>query len=605
MTPPRLFLALALSYASLAMAQNTGTIEVQVSDSNGKSIPGAKLALYGADLTQGSLVESDAAGYFRFADLTPGKYRVAVAKDGYAKFQSTLQVDLSSKGRLNARLEIDDENLKRGDNFFRSRNFEQALKNYEAGLASHPGKKHKYETRIAEVKAGQGKWDEARSLVEKFLTDDPTDLDATAMLGMIETASGKPAELESDIALMRSALPQHPDNFVLYYNIGRALQQKGDLAGAKAEYLAAIKIRSDYLSPRYGLAGIQLAAKEWANSMNSAKEILAFAPKDRYARDVMISALIGVNDFAQARQLTEGVLQDFPEDKDAKYTLAYIYFYKKSYGAAEALFNELYHSDPPENRGLLGLSEIYMTTGRNTEALSLLKKELELRPYLDELKIAYGNAASRNKQFPEALQAYRSVLAWNQVDGATHLRIAMTYRAAGELINAESHFRQAIELRPNDPQPLLEMALLLYTKGNEAQSWPFYEKVLRINPDNEIALNNLAYGLSSDSSTLDRALELALRARQKNSNDPNIADTLGWVYIKRNQSDEAIAVMQNLVNNNPAHPNAATFNYHLGLALAQKGNRAEAKKALENALQLRPSASDHKGIRALLDKLGG
>ena len=200
MTPPRLFLALALSYASLAMAQNTGTIEVQVSDSNGKSIPGAKLALYGADLTQGSLVESDAAGYFRFADLTPGKYRVAVAKDGYAKFQSTLQVDLSSKGRLNARLEIDDENLKRGDNFFRSRNFEQALKNYEAGLASHPGKKHKYETRIAEVKAGQGKWDEARSLVEKFLTDDPTDLDATAMLGMIETASGKPAELESDIA---------------------------------------------------------------------------------------------------------------------------------------------------------------------------------------------------------------------------------------------------------------------------------------------------------------------------------------------------------------------------------------------------------------------
>ena len=180
---------------------------------------------------------------------------------------------------------------------------------------------------------------------------------------------------------------------------------------------------------------------------------------------------------------------------------------------------------------------------------------------------------------------------------------ALRYRQIGDVQNAVESFGRAIDLLPNDPAPLAELAMLLHTTGNVGRARLLYEKVLTIQPDNEIALNNLASIISEDGSDLNRALQLADRAKKKSPNDPNIADTLGTIYLKRGFPSLAIDLFLDLVKNFPTHPNAPTFNMHLGMAYSQKGDRAEAKMAFEAALKLKPDEKLTKEIQSLLKQL--
>jgi Tfp pilus assembly protein PilF len=81
---------------------------------------------------------------------------------------------------------------------------------------------------------------------------------------------------------------------------------------------------------------------------------------------------------------------------------------------------------------------------------------------------------------------------------------------------------------------------------------------------------------------------------------PDIADTLGWIYIKKNLSDDAVRVYKDLVQKDP---NNAIFHYHFGMALLQKGDRPSAKRELEKAIEDKPSKDDDVKIRELLQRI--
>ena len=57
-----------------------------------------------------------------------------------------------------------------------------------------------------------------------------------------------------------------------------------------------------------------------------------------------------------------------------------------------------------------------------------------------------------------------------------------------------------------------------------------------------VAANNLAWIYAQRSINLDRALELAKSAHQSLSRDPGVMDTLGYVYLRRREYDQAIVL---------------------------------------------------------------
>ena len=78
---------------------------------------------------------------------------------------------------------------------------------------------------------------------------------------------------------------------------------------------------------------------------------------------------------------------------------------------------------------------------------------------------------------------------------------------------------------------------------------------------------------------------MAQRARQGMPNSPDIMDTLGWIYLKKNLSDDAVRTFRELI---VADPNRAAYHYHYGMALLQKGDKPSAKTRAGNGDQVQP-----------------
>jgi Flp pilus assembly protein TadD len=178
-------------------------------------------------------------------------------------------------------------------------------------------------------------------------------------------------------------------------------------------------------------------------------------------------------------------------------------------------------------------------------------------------------------------------------------RLAEAERRNGNLNGAVDVFRRCSQAAPNSTICPRELGLLLDALGQRDQAKPIYEQVLKVNPDDPVALNNLAFIKAEEGGDLDQALTMAQRARQKLPGSNDVADTLGWIYIKKNLSEDAVRVFADLVRKSP---NDYRFHYHYGMALMQKGDRSNARKEFEMALQDKPSRGDEGKIRDLLQK---
>src|SRR5260370_7912067 len=88
-----------------------------------------------------------------------------------------------------------------------------------------------------------------------------------------------------------------------------------------------------------------------------------------------------------------------------------------------------------------------------------------------------------------------------------------------------------------------------------------YEKILAKNPEFVPALNNLAYLYADKLNEIDKAYDLAQKARGLRS-EPATTDTLGWVLYKKGDYRQALAFFQGSAGNLAPNPDA---HFHLGI----------------------------------------
>jgi tetratricopeptide (TPR) repeat protein len=145
------------------------------------------------------------------------------------------------------------------------------------------------------------------------------------------------------------------------------------------------------------------------------------------------------------------------------------------------------------------------------------------------------------------------------------------------------------------------LALVLDAASRKAEARQVYEATLKLDPNNGVALNNVAFLMAESGGDLDDALTKAQRAKQLLPNLSEVSDTLGWIYLKKNLSDNAVEIFKDLVAKQPGQ---STFHYHLAMALSQKGDRSRALEQLKEALKYNPPKDEKDKIQQLINRLG-
>src|SRR6185503_1327542 len=113
-----------------------------------------------------------------------------------------------------------------------------------------------------------------------------------------------------------------------------------------------------------------------------------------------------------------------------------------------------------------------------------------------------------------------------------------------------------------------------------------YEEALQVNASFAPAANNLAWILLEQGGDKERALSYAETAWKASPQDPHIADTLGWVYFRKEMYAKAAGLLKEAVNKLPEDPAVL---YHYGMAQYWNNEDAEAKKSLKKFLTLSPN----------------
>jgi outer membrane receptor protein involved in Fe transport len=107
LVPAFVFLCAVLLFTGMCLAQETtGGLQGTVKDPSGAVVPHAKVAVANASLAGGKEVETDASGYYRFANLPPGGYTVTVAATGFTTIKQDFVLEVGHLPTLDFALEV-------------------------------------------------------------------------------------------------------------------------------------------------------------------------------------------------------------------------------------------------------------------------------------------------------------------------------------------------------------------------------------------------------------------------------------------------------------------------------------------------------------------
>jgi Tfp pilus assembly protein PilF len=175
--------------------------------------------------------------------------------------------------------------------------------------------------------------------------------------------------------------------------------------------------------------------------------------------------------------------------------------------------------------------------------------------------------------------------------------LGQVYASQRKLPEARANFEKVIERQPGSVAAHTIVAILYEMEGNPAEARKRYERVLQIDPTAAVAANNLAYAYAEEGGNLDVALQLAQTAKQKLPEVPEITDTLGWVYYKKELPAMAVPMFEAAIAKSPENP---IYRYHLGLAHLKAGDRRKARTALEYIVNNNPKAPEAEAARKAL-----
>jgi len=491
-----------------------------------------------------------------------------------------------------------------GDFYFRNGDFAEALNQYKEGMAADPKQKTTYQKRMIEILMRQNKRSDAADINAAILKDNPKDSDARGLQASLLLDRG---DVQKAISELQAVVNAAPDNFVARYNLGRAHVARGEWEQARQQFTEAIRLRPDYLPARLALAQLQVMQSDFEAALKSVTGILQIDKNNGPARMIEASALMGEKKYADAEQLLEAVRQANPNAPEIDFSLGMLAMKEGKLKDAEGVFRKAFAANPKDARALVGLVEALAAQGHYDQGIQVLQSELAKDPARNDLRVALGNLAVRAGNLDLAVGQFQAAL--NALDknskarGDVEFRLGIALRNKGDLNGAIQALSKAKDALPGNKLVIVELALTLGAAGRKQEARDAYEQAIKQNPQDGMALNNLAF-LIADSGLgdLDQALTYAQRAKQIYPNLSDISDTLGWIYLKKNMSDNAMDVFQALVNQKPDN---STFRFHLGMAYAQKGDKPKALRELQIALHSGPSKDEEAKIKDLINKLQG
>lgn len=472
-----------------------------------------------------------------------------------------------------------------------------------------------------------GELDAAQTDVDRLLASDPSDAEAYVLAGALAMQRSDYARAEE---LFSRALRENPKSFEAYDRRHRVYLARGELQLARRDLEEARKVSDD---PRLGmgLANVLKNLGDFQGAEFVYNEILQSRP----GYEPAIRALLGLLLQRERWQAMEPLLMDakarFPTDASYLMLEGQMWKVRGNGARSVAAMESALRIDPGYGEALRVYLDMLLS-GKQYDAATALADR-----YMDKEGFAWVQAvkariAAERGQADQADELFREVLAvapaselrylviqasatygqdevvakfaeWvSQVRGddwQAHLLLGSMWSERKEHDKAITAYRTALDLAdtPKDKASVNQsLGTMYYLLGQFSEAEKAYLQVLQAEPNDLVALNNLAYMYTVDLNQPDKALPHAERAAALMPNDGSVADTYGWALFKVNKVREAEEQLSRSVQ---LAQRQATNRYHLGRVLELRGRLSDAAREYREASAIAREQNDERMLADL------
>jgi tetratricopeptide (TPR) repeat protein len=358
-------------------------------------------------------------------------------------------------------------------------------------------------------------------------------------------------------AALEKAVQLDPGFDLARFFLGTILLAKGDLEQAESYFKSAIALNPrnawyySYLMRVYQRKGSEFSSA----ALENARKAVALNPNDVDSRLELAKWEIGQQNLTQARRILEDLVHSSPEFVPGRFALARVYTRLNLKEQAEEQTKAIVELEnrsrwsPTQELHYLEQSMFFLSSGRLTDALTVLDQAAVRLPVSYRLAMMRGLVAIFGKRFTEAIESYGLAARLNPNSAEANYSLAVAQRAQAHIPDAAATLERGIRLFPSDALHYQEYASLLHF-----------------------------YADSKDGYKRDRVVSLLKKALEL---DPNLGESnclLGQILLQEGHGEEAVPYLESASKLNPGSSKPHSL---LARAYRSQGRTAEAMRETE------------------------
>lgn len=215
------------------------------------------------------------------------------------------------------------------------------------------------------------------------------------------------------------------------------------------------------------------------------------------------------------------------------------------------LFRQMTEMDTDDDQIRMLYAQYLSSKGMDEAAIPVLEQILQIDPTNKAVRMTLLGSAIRKEDYKQVIRICEPGIEVNPEALEFYFYLAIAYNQAERPDDVLAVSRKALEqVTPESKKEVISdfysiMGDIYHTKKQMADAYAAYDSALVYNPSNIGALNNYAYYLSVEKRDLDKAEEMSYKTVKAEPNNATYLDTYAWILFEKGNYAEARIYIDN------------------------------------------------------------
>jgi len=452
----------------------------------------------------------------------------------------------------------------------------------------------------------QNELDKAAALLEKMVTRFPSKQDPLFSLLDIYSRQEKYNDVISTLNRLEKRLGKNEQLSMEKFRI--YLQMKDD----KKAFQEIESLVQEYpMDMRYQviLGDVYLQNGKKQEAYDAYQKVLAVEPDNPIALFSMASYYEQTGQKELYQQQLDTLLLNKKVTSDTKISVMRQVIAENEQSSAKdstqviALFDRMMKQDMDDPQIPMLYSQYLLSKNMEQEAVPVLEQVVDLDPTNKAARLMLVSAAVKKEDYKQIIKVCEPGIEATPDALELYYYLAIAYHQAEQGDSVLSVCNRALEhITPDTRKEVISdfysiMGDIYHTKKQMTEAYAAYDSALVYNPSNIGALNNYAYYLSVERRDLDKAEEMSYKTVKAEPNNSTYLDTYAWILFEKGNYAEARIYIDNAMKNDGEKSDVIVE--HCGDIYFMTGDAEGALKYWKKALEM---GSESKTLKQKIEK---